>query len=269
MKSVPIVTIKQSKPSSNSQRQRRQRDLVNANDFEPAQGDEWMNKFRQNLLADHDEAGSEILLLAHEIRNPLTAISLANKLLREHTEDQFPSLHVLSEIIARNICRVESILKQLLEYNKESKLDLCNIDICAVIEKSLQKAEDRIFLKRIKVVKSYGFDMLVHADAEALCIAFLNIIVNAIEALDEKGKIWVTVYRTKDEVKVIFKDNGIGMDPEVACHIFEKDYSRKSSGFGIGLWGVKRILEEHGATITVNSEKGTGTILVISFKNCG
>ena len=109
--------------------------------------------------------------------------------------------------------------------------------------------------------------MLVQANLESLSLAFSNIIVNAIEAVSEnEGKIWITAYQTKDKVNVIFKDNGAGMEPEVAHHMFEKNFSKKSKGLGVGLSHVKDALDSHNASVSVNSEPGTGTTILIEFK---
>jgi signal transduction histidine kinase len=203
--------------------------------------------------------------IIHEIRNPLTAIQLANESLAREAAASSPGTASFTEIVSKNISRIEGILKQLLHANRRSATKLAPVDLCDVIEQSLQQADDRILLKKIKVIKTYGFDLLVNGVADQLVVAFLNILTNAIAAVDDHGKIWITVYRAKDEIKVIFKDNGEGMEPEVAAHIFERSFSRSADGLGIGLATVKDILCVHHASIAVNSEKGTGTSVIISF----
>jgi len=206
--------------------------------------------------------------IIHEIRNPLTAISLANQSLNEEVEYVAPTLQTLTEIISRNITRIEIILKELMHANDGEEWQFASTDLCDLIEKSLQYAGDRILLKKVKVVKSYGLSLLIKAHQEKLTTAFLNIIINAIEAVKERGKLWITAYRAKDEVKVIFKDNGSGISPDVAAHIFERNFSSKPKGAGMGLSNVKDILQRHRANISINSEPGTGTTVIISFKNC-
>jgi len=216
-------------------------------------------------LGPTDGMNDNIKMMVHEIRNPLTAISLAGQSIENAAAHTDPSLVAYTEIIAKNISRIEEILKGLLcPKNKTS--ELVPTDICDIIEDSLGRADDRIFLKKIRVIKSYGFGLMVHADAEKLSIVFLNIIVNAVEAVKEKGKIWITVYRAKDEINVIFKDNGAGMDKGVANHMFDRNFSGKPKGLGVGLTYVKEILEQHSASIRVTSEPGAGTSVVITFK---
>jgi signal transduction histidine kinase len=209
---------------------------------------------------------SAVQSIVHEIRNPLTAISLANQSLNDEAGYVDPSLQVFTDIVAKNIDRIETILRELLHVNEPGNCGFAPMDICDVIEKSLQRADDRVFLKKVKVVKSYGFDLLVNGDGEKLGVVFLNIIINALEAVTERGKLWITVYKAKDEIKVVFKDNGSGMDGHTTGRMFDRNFSRKPNGTGVGLATAKEILERHGANIEVNSEVGSGTTIVISFK---
>ncbi|PWT73088.1 MAG: hypothetical protein C5B59_14205 [Bacteroidetes bacterium] len=227
----------------------------------------WMENGIENgaKVAESESSALNTQMLIHEIRNPLSVISFVSELMLKENEQNDGSLFSYAELISKNAQRIEAILRELLNPN-ENSAEFVAVDICDLIEKSLQKADDKILLKKIHVIKSYGFDMVVKADPERLSIAILNIIINAVEALKYRGKLWITVYKTPDEVKVIFKDNGAGMMPEVASHMFEKNVSGKSCGLGLGLWIVKSILEEHDANIIANSEIGTGTTIVMSFK---
>jgi signal transduction histidine kinase len=208
--------------------------------------------------------------IIHEIRNPVTAIRLANDAIKELSADA--NLHpeeltIYTKIITDNIRAIEELIKELLTVKKDKENRLKPVDIGSIIDDSLRKAEDRIFLRKIKVVKSYPQGMMVKADSEKLSLAFLNIIVNATEAICKNGKIWITVYQSQKDIKVIFKDNGSGMEPEVASRLFTKRYSGKPEGLGVGLMHVKQILDEHEASVSVYSEPGSGTTFLITFKN--
>ena len=211
----------------------------------------------------------KIGMIIHEIRNPLTAISLANQSLREEIQDDgLPlSFNVYTDIVSKNITRIEALLKTLLSINCPGKVEFVPTDICDVIERCLERADDRIFLKEVEVSRSYSPGLLINGSAEQLSIVFLNIIVNAIEAVKpSEGNLWITVYQLKNEVKVVFKDNGCGMEPEVAVHMFDKNFSNKGKGLGVGMAHVKEILAAHNASVTVNSEPGTGTTIILAFK---
>jgi len=227
---------------------------------------------RRNLLVEGEgplSVQERIGMIIHEIRNPLTAISLANQSLREEIQyDNLPlSFNVYTDIVSKNINRIEALLKTLLSINCQGNIELVSTDICDVIEQCLQKADDRIFLKKLHVSKSYSPGLLVNGNAEQLSIVFLNIIVNAIEAVKEgEGNLWITVYQLRNEVKVVFKDNGCGMEPDVAIHMFDKNFSGKTKGLGVGMSHVHEILALHQASISVNSEPGTGTTIILAFK---
>jgi len=211
---------------------------------------------------------NEIGMIIHEIRNPLTAISLANQSLHDQIGDDHlpPSLYTVTEIIGKNITRIERLLKELLHANC-GQMEFAPTDICDVLEHTIKKVDDRVFLKQLEVSKSYCSGLLIQANAEKLSLAFLNIIVNAIEAVKEgEGKIWITAYKRDDFIKIVFKDNGAGMEPEVASHMFDKNFSGKKNGLGVGLTNVKEILDRHKACVSVNSEPGSGTSIIVAFK---
>jgi signal transduction histidine kinase len=238
-------------------------------------GDQQRNKQRQkrSVLAGGNPKNDasmrrQVEMTIHEIRNPLTAISLANQSIQEQIQaEQLPdSVFACTAIIQKNIGEIEKMLKELLTAGTSEKMETIPVDVCFAIENCLRKTDDRIFLKKIDVNKSYTPGLLVRGNAENLSVVFLNIIVNAIEAVKEgEGKIWITAYEVKDKVKVIFKDNGAGMEPEVANHMFEKNFSKKSKGLGVGLAHVKQVLDVHNALVSVNSEPGTGTTILIEF----
>jgi len=209
---------------------------------------------------------STVQMIIHEIRNPLSAISLANQSLKQEPVLEKEKLQAFTDVISKNTARIEDLLKEFVNMKTYCKEEFELADICDILERSLKKAEDRIFLKNVRVIKTYGFDLHLYADIPKLTTAFLNIIINAVEAVNDKGKLWITVYRAKNELKVIFKDNGSGMDPATMQHMFDKKFSTKPNGLGVGMAYVKEILDRHHATVNVDSEPGKGTALFITFK---
>jgi signal transduction histidine kinase len=239
-------------------------------------GDQQRNKHKKKKNAGGAGTGEDVPWIRkqvevtiHEIRNPLSAISLANQSIQEQIQNaQLPdSVFACTTIIQKNIATIEKMLKDLLTARSGQGMDTMPIDVCLVIDNCLCKTNDRIFLKKIEIHKSYSPGLLVQGSAENLSLAFSNIIVNALEAVKEgEGRIWITAYQVRDKVRVIFKDNGAGMEPEVAKRMFEKNFSGKSKGLGVGLTHVKEVLDEQNATVSVNSEPGTGTTILIEFK---
>ena len=211
-----------------------------------------------------------IRTIIHEIRNPLTSIALANQLLTEvnnDENDQGLSIATLTNIIFQNSRKIEDHLRQLLQAKPDEDLTLLPTDLCQVVESALQKAENRLFLSRVKVCRNFKPGNLIKGNPAKLGTAFLNIIINAIEAIDhENGHLWVSIYPSENDVKIIFRDNGIGMTPEVIQRIFEPHFSKKKNGLGIGLANVKEILDLHEASVKVSSEPGKGASFTVLFR---
>ena len=136
-----------------------------------------------------------------------------------------------------------------------------------MLDDALQLAEDRITLNNIKVVKKYDQNICrISVDKEKIKIAFLNIIVNAIEAMEPgNGMLTVSTYEQYDKCMVEIEDNGSGMDQETLNKLFEPYYSKKAKGTGLGLTNTENIILSHKGAINVESEPGKGTRFIITF----
>lgn len=221
------------------------------------------------MEAKHQSGLEEIIqMITHEIRNPLAAIALANRTLAEVINGGIPGdtdIQAYTDIIARNVDRVEKLLRELM-HTTTGEQPFASLDICQVIDNALAKAEDRLFLQNMDVNKSYSNACYIRGNEEKLSLAFLNIIINAVESVKhDNGRIWIVVFQINDEVKVIVKDNGSGMEPMIAGRIFEPGFSNKPHGLGMGLANVNSILTMHRASISVNTEPGKGTSFIITF----
>ena len=119
--------------------------------------------------------------------------------------------------------------------------------------------------KNIEVIKDYRSLPFIEADSELLYRAFLNIVINAIQALSSGGEIRVTVdeNQQKKGVTIIFSDNGPGIPEEIFSQVFNPFFTTKEKGSGLGLPIVKNIIENHGGEVKIESEEGKGTRVVI------
>ena len=132
--------------------------------------------------------------------------------------------------------------------------------------KAVVHAKDRIYLTGMTVIKKFRGPYYIHADEEKLKIAILNIIVNASEAMTtNEGRLEISINKRKKNYFLTITDNGCGMEQEQLERLFESFYTQKPGGIGIGLSSVKNILDEHGATIEVESAPNEGTTFVITF----
>lgn len=203
--------------------------------------------------------------IAHEVRNPLTNISLASEQLRE-TIVQNEDAVVLIEMISRNANRINQLVSDLLNSTRFTQLNYITTDIRDVLDETIHMAHDRIELNNTIVKKEYGEPCLVLIDKEKMKLAFLNIIVNAIEAMEQKrGELQIKTRRQGDKCVIEFTDNGSGMDEEALQKLFEPYFTSKARGNGLGLTNTQNIILNHGGSIHASSKPGEGTSFFITL----
>lgn len=205
--------------------------------------------------------------LAHELRNPLASIGISADILTKKTEktDQKDLSNYIS-IIKRSTSRLNSLVTDLLTSSNYSPPILKKCCLASTMNEVLDQAQDRIYLAGIKVLKHYKGHYYILADREKLKIALLNIVVNASEAMTpNEGVLDVTIRKMNGRFKLTISDNGCGMEQNQIERLFDSFYSNKSGGMGIGLSSVKNILQDHQATVEVDSEPEKGTTFVLTF----
>ena len=206
--------------------------------------------------------------IAHEVRNPLTNLNLALDQLRSELPRDNESAKLYGDIIQRNADRIEQLVGEMLNSSKPKELNLELLSVKKVLDETITLAMDRINLNQIKLSKKYS-DALpkVLVDMEKIKIAFLNIIINAIEAMvPEKGRLTVAASSRDHLVVVEISDNGKGIPASDAKKLFDPFFTGKQSGMGLGLTTTKNILNSHNAEVEVVSEVGKGTSFFIYFK---
>jgi PAS domain S-box-containing protein len=203
--------------------------------------------------------------LAHEVRNPLTNINLSVDHLRgmEYSDVQ---QHYF-DIISRNSKRINDILTELLASSKPAHTEMQDYILQDILDKSIHAAMDRIMLKHIKLQVRYADKPIqIKADADKLTLAFLNLIINAVEAMEENtGKLMISVVEVADHWEVKITDNGVGIPEESIPKLFEPYFTAKRNGMGLGLSATLNILHAHNAQVDVTSVEGVGTTFSIIF----
>lgn len=204
--------------------------------------------------------------IAHEVRNPLTNISLATEQLKEMNAGNNDS-DLLIDMIKRNSTRINQLVSDLLTSTRFAKLNYEPANINDVLEDSLQQAIDRSDLKNIKIEKKYSSQaMPIRVDKEKMKLAFLNIIMNAIEAMEKDTGVLKISTRDQDGKCVIeFTDNGNGIPENVIQRVFEPYFTSKSKGTGLGLTNTQNIILNHEGSIAVESREGQGTSFTITL----
>lgn len=203
--------------------------------------------------------------IAHEVRNPLTNINLALEQLQAEIPASVES-KFLFEMITRNSNRINQLITDLLDSTRVSELQHIKSSINDVLDSSLEFASDRIELNQIKVIKDYDKDIPpVLIDQEKIEIAFLNIIVNAIEAMEDYGTLHISTESRNNRCVIKITDTGKGISKEDIAKLFEPYFTTKEKGTGLGLTNTQNIILAHNATINVESELGKGTSFTISL----
>jgi len=206
--------------------------------------------------------------IAHEVRNPLTNLNLALEQLKDEMPQNNESVKLYSDIIERNAGRIEQLIGEMLNSSKPKELHLELTPIVDVIEETISLSIDRMNLNQIKLEKFYSENLpRVLVDKEKIKIALLNIIINAVEAMEPgKGLLKINTELTNGSIIISVTDNGKGISAEDIEKLFDPFHTAKPGGMGLGLTSTKNILSSHSAEIEVRSKLNEGTTFLIYFK---
>ncbi len=204
--------------------------------------------------------------LAHEVRNPLNNITLSAEQLQQDVPLSEAGELYLS-IIQRNAQRISDLISELLTSSKPSEVVLRKSSLQAIVDEVIAASIDRITLKKIRLeIQFPDQPVMVLADPEKLSLALLNVMTNAIEAVEEgKGRLAIAIQLEPDAAILQIEDNGCGISEENLARLFEPYFTQKRNGMGLGLPFTRNILQAHRATIDVSSELHSGTRFSFSF----
>jgi PAS domain S-box-containing protein len=222
-----------------------------------------------NLQAQKLAANERLMrIIAHEIRNPLNNISLSVQHFGDITADPAIKTELVS-IIQRNCNRINQSITELLDLTRTGEFEFQKYTLQEIMNESIATVADRLNLQNIKVEKKYHETPLeISADKSKLKIAFSNILINAIEAMEEnKGELAVSMHASPDTYTVSIRDNGIGIPEENLSKLFEPFFTLKKNGMGLGLAASYSILQSHQASIQVESRINKGTNFIINFNS--
>ncbi len=197
--------------------------------------------------------------VAHEIGNPLNALSLNLQLLRRAHRDD-PSIE---ECIAQ-VARLDGIIRGFLQALRPSKPNLTPGSVVDPLKSCIETLRPQFEERRIKLTLDFQSAIPpVALDRAQMEQVYFNILKNALEATRDGGSVVVTVGSDDDDVLVVFRDDGMGMTTEQLAHLFEPYRTTKERGTGLGLMISDRIVRDHGGTIAAESAKGEGTAFTI------
>ncbi len=207
--------------------------------------------------------------IAHEVRNPLSSIKMSLHILEKRMHPTGNDLKRF-RIAEREVEHLEDLVRDVLIYARPAQPKKEAADIRKVVEQALDLVEKGLWEKRIDVRTRFAADVPVcSVDPSMLEQAFLNLLINAVDALEPGGILTLSVRKTvlpgAPSVEVEIEDDGCGIDEGDMPHLFNPFFTRKKDGTGLGLTQVKKIVEMHGGSVEVFSRKGEGTRVRVRF----
>ena len=209
--------------------------------------------------------GRLVRTIAHEVRNPLNNITLSIEQMQQDIKDEPMQLYM--NIISRNGKRINDLISELLHTSRPSEITLEKQTLQNILDDVIGASIDRLTLKRIKLQVSYPNIMQeIMADREKLKLALLNVVINAVEAMEEHvGQLSISLQQAGKNVLLVIADNGCGISEENISRLFEPYFTQKRNGVGLGLTFTLNILQAHKANMEVSSKVGSGTTFNITF----
>ncbi|MGC9976404.1 MAG: ATP-binding protein [Syntrophales bacterium] len=209
--------------------------------------------------------------VAHEIRNPLNAISMASQRLKREfmpaDENKIKEFQTLAGVIRDEIRRLDGIIEEFLTFSKSRRLELHNYPVAEVLQKIVNLIQEEAKLKGITLETLYkGNHAIIPMDVDKFQQAIFNLVKNAMESISGEGAVRILVDSSgKNRVIIKISDNGCGMTAEEMERIFNPEYTTKEKGLGLGLPLAHEIIRGHGGEIRVLSQPGSGTTFEISL----
>jgi len=232
--------------------------------------DQGVHRARLSLEGEHARSMEELAAsIAHEIRNPITA---AKSLVQQMGEDPGSIDNAEYALVARQeLERVERSITHLLRFARDEELRSAELCMADVLDSALETFRERSARGGVKIARQFDCRGEMVGDAEKLRRVIINLVGNAIDALEEAQvdepcvEVSMGENLAGSEIWVRIRDNGVGIDPDTAAKIFSPFVTAKAGGTGLGLAITKKLVESHGGSIELFSEPGQGAEFVLSF----
>jgi signal transduction histidine kinase len=225
---------------------------------------------RRHLEGEHHRSLEQLSAsIAHEIRNPITA---AKSLVQQMGEEpNGPDQVEYARVAVAELERVEKSISHLLRFAREEDTQIGALVMEDILESALETFRDRARRSSITIIRQYDADGHLEGDSEQLRRVMINLVGNAIDALEEariaQPEIRVSMGENLagSEVWVRVSDNGLGIEEDVRAQIFDPFYTSRAEGTGLGLALCRKIVDNHGGSIEVETASGEGTEFLLTF----
>ena len=216
-------------------------------------------------------AGTLSAGMAHEIRNALVAVkTFVDLLLEKNQEDE------LAEIVSLEMARMVSMVSQILKFAVPAQPNFAPVSVHKILDRTLLLAQHRVEGRLVTFERKLDAENdVLEGDQHQLEQAFVNLLLNAVEAINANGTLAVSTELLADDqlqlrgrdarrwMRIRISDTGAGITQENMVRLFEPFFTTKQNGTGLGLAVTRRIIEEHNGTIQVESQSGEGTTFTI------
>jgi PAS domain S-box-containing protein len=212
------------------------------------------------------EMGTLASGMAHEIGTPMNVILGRAEQLMRRTDDEATRKGLAT--ITAQVERITKIMNQLLTFARRKPIERRRVNLGQTLDDCLEVLQERVRRAGVKIESRYETTLrpvYVHADPDQMSQVFLNLFINAIHAMPDGGVLRISLERVNSHVKAVVADTGEGIPKEDLPKIFHPFFTTKEAGkgTGLGLTVVHNIVHEHGGSITVDSEPGTGTTFTL------
>jgi len=210
--------------------------------------------------------------LFHEVRNPLSAVKLNLDYMKMFKDELPQEVNESLDDCFEALSRIQVMIDQMLGFTRKNQIEFeKKLNINNITDDAITLVSYRSKKQNVSIEKYYDVDLPeITFDDNKLLQVFLNLITNAVDSVDNNGKIIIRSYSRKHEDSIIVfwevEDNGYGISEENKNKIFEDFYTSKKHGTGLGLSVCKMLLDEHEAQISFESELNKGTKFTIHFK---
>ena len=226
----------------------------------------------EELVKINTELDSLVYSVSHNLRAPLMSVLGLVNLVKIETDPK--AIHHYHELIEKSVNKLDDTLKEILDYSRNARLDLqvVKIDFNEMTRDTLEKMQFMTGVENIDIRISVNEEIAFYSDYYRLSVVMNNLISNAIKYYDEGKKnsfFHISITVDDKKAKLIFEDNGIGIDAEALPRIFDMFFraTNKTTGSGLGLYIVKEAVEKLQGVIAIESSVGQGTTFKIEIPN--
>ncbi|MFH1429754.1 MAG: ATP-binding protein, partial [Candidatus Margulisiibacteriota bacterium] len=207
--------------------------------------------------------------VAHEIKNPLTSMRLLTQMMKRYGEANFQLWESNCDILIDELDRIDKIVNDFVGFAKTPKLKIEKVNIYSILEKVFRLIKIQAQESGVNMKLNVDKQLEVQGDAQRLTQVFMNLIINAIQAMPPDKKDGLVVISSKavwdSKAQIVVSDNGSGIFPESMENLFTPFFTTKEKGTGLGLSIIHKIMEEHDGAIDVESIPGEGTEFTVSI----